>query len=89
MLEFEQGCDIVGKVAIFKVCEWFFLESPKERFLGVDPLGQHVPPHVRYETSCSLIRELWVYVSCSRATGKGMSISRIRLVQEGPSMEKP
>jgi hypothetical protein len=28
-------------------------------------------------------------VSCSRATGKGMAIPGIRLVQEGPEMGNP
>jgi hypothetical protein len=49
---------MVGKVATFMVYGWFLLESAKNRFLGVDPLGQHVSPRVRYETSCLLIREL-------------------------------
>jgi hypothetical protein len=30
---------------------WQVLESAKDLFLGVDPLGQHVSPHVWYETS--------------------------------------
>jgi hypothetical protein len=34
---FEQGCDMVGKVATFMVCRWLLLESAKDRFLGVDP----------------------------------------------------
>jgi hypothetical protein len=28
------------------------LESAKDRVLGVDTPGQHVPPHVRYGTAC-------------------------------------
>jgi hypothetical protein len=59
---FEQGQDTVGKVATFMVGGRFLLESSKNWFLGVDPLGQHVPPHVRYGTTCLLIRELWVCV---------------------------
>jgi hypothetical protein len=54
---FEQGQDTVGKVANFMVCGWFLLESAKDRFLGVDPPGQHVPPHVRYGMSFLLISE--------------------------------
>jgi hypothetical protein len=34
------------------------LESDKDRILGVDTLGQHVPPRVRYKTSCLLIRNV-------------------------------
>jgi hypothetical protein len=58
MSGFEQGCDTVGKVATFMVCGWFLLESTKDRFLGVDLLGQHVPPQIWYGTTCLLIREL-------------------------------
>jgi hypothetical protein len=62
MLQFEHGQDMVGKVATFMVCGWFLLESAKDRFLGVDPPVQHLPPRVRYGTSCLLIRKLWVCV---------------------------
>jgi hypothetical protein len=31
---------------------WQVLESAKDLFLGVDPLGQHVPPPVPYGTAC-------------------------------------
>jgi hypothetical protein len=62
MPEFEKCQDMVGKVAIFMVCGWFLLKSAKDRFLGVDPLGQHVPPRVRYRTPFLLIKELWVCV---------------------------
>jgi hypothetical protein len=62
MSGFEQGQDTVGKVATFMVCGLFLLESSKDPFLGVDPLGQHVPPRVRYGTTCLLIREPWVCV---------------------------
>jgi hypothetical protein len=41
---------------------WQVLESAKDMFLGVDPLGQHAPPCVRYGMACLLIRELWVCV---------------------------
>jgi hypothetical protein len=41
------------------------LESAKDRILGVDPIGQHVPPHVRYGTACQLIRNTIGGVSCS------------------------
>jgi hypothetical protein len=37
---------------------WFvMLESAKDRVIGVDTPGQQVPPHVRYETTCVLIRD--------------------------------
>jgi hypothetical protein len=41
------------------------LESSKDRILGVDMLGQHVPPHVWYGMTCLLIRNAIGYVSCS------------------------
>jgi hypothetical protein len=31
---------------------WKVLESTKDLFLGVDPLGQHVLPCVRYGMAC-------------------------------------
>jgi hypothetical protein len=33
------------------------LESAKDRILGVDILGQQVPPRVQYRTACLLIRD--------------------------------
>jgi hypothetical protein len=38
------------------VCEWFLLKSAKDQFLGVDHLGQTVPPCVWYGTTCWLVR---------------------------------
>jgi hypothetical protein len=59
---FGQGQDSVGKVATFMVCGWFLLKSAKDRFLGVSPPGQHVPPLVQNVTTCLLIMELCVCV---------------------------
>jgi hypothetical protein len=41
------------------------LESAKDQVLGVVTPGQQVPPHVRYETACLLIRDAVGSVSCS------------------------
>jgi hypothetical protein len=41
------------------------LESAKDGILGVDTLGQHVQPHVRYGTACLLIRDAVGSVPCS------------------------
>jgi hypothetical protein len=41
------------------------LESAKDRILGVDTLGQHVPPYFQYGTACLLIRYAIGCVSCS------------------------
>jgi hypothetical protein len=44
---------------------WFvMLKSAKDQILGVDIPGQHVPPRVRYETACLLIRYAICGVSC-------------------------
>jgi hypothetical protein len=41
----------------FRQVIWFvMLESAKDRILGVDTLGQHVPQRVRYRMTCLLIR---------------------------------
>jgi hypothetical protein len=70
MSGFEQGQDTVGKVATFIDCGRFLLESAKDWFLGVNTLGQHVPPHVWYGMACLLIRELWV-CSLFESNGEG------------------
>jgi hypothetical protein len=50
----------------FRQVMWhFMLESAKDQILGVDPLGQHVPPCVRYGMACLLIRYATGSVSCS------------------------
>jgi hypothetical protein len=41
------------------------IEFAKDRILGVDTPGQHVPPRVRYEMACLLIRNTIGSVSCS------------------------
>jgi hypothetical protein len=74
MAGFEQGQDTVGKVATFMVCGQFLLESAKDGFLGVDPLGQHVPPRVRYGMTCLLNRKLWVCV-LFESNGEGYGYS--------------
>jgi hypothetical protein len=45
---------------------WFvMLESAKDRVIGVDTPGQQVPPRVRYEMACLLIRDAVRSVPCS------------------------
>jgi hypothetical protein len=41
------------------------LEFAKNQILGVDTLGQHVPPRVHFGTACLLIRNVIGCVSCS------------------------
>jgi hypothetical protein len=55
---------MVETLGICQVMWLVELESAKERILGVDTLGQHVPPRVRYGTTCLLIRNAIGGVSC-------------------------
>jgi hypothetical protein len=50
----------------FRKVMWIvLLESAKDRVLGVDTLGQQVPPRVRYGTAGLLIRDTVGSVPCS------------------------
>jgi hypothetical protein len=50
----------------FRQVMWFvMLDSAKDRILGVDTPGQHVPPCVLYGMACLLIRNTIGCVSCS------------------------
>jgi hypothetical protein len=50
----------------FRQVMWIvMLESSKDQILGVDTLGQQVPPHVLYEMARLLIRDVMGSVSCS------------------------
>jgi hypothetical protein len=45
---------------------WFvMLEFAKDRVIGVDTPGQQVPPRIRYEMTCLLIRDAVGSVPCS------------------------
>jgi hypothetical protein len=44
-------------VGIRQVMRFVMLESAKDRVIGVDTLGQQVPPRVQYGTACLLIRD--------------------------------
>jgi hypothetical protein len=48
---------MVETVGIRQVMWFIMLESAKDQVIGVDTLGQQVPPRVRYGTSCLLIRD--------------------------------
>jgi hypothetical protein len=66
----DRCCDLskVGMVETIRFCQvmWFImLKSAKDRILEVDTLEQHVPPRVRYETTCLLIRYAIGCVLCS------------------------
>jgi hypothetical protein len=48
---------MVETVGIHQVMWLVRLESAKDRVIGVDSLGQQVPPRVRYGMTCLLIRD--------------------------------
>jgi hypothetical protein len=43
---------MVETVGIHQVMWFVMLESAKDQILGLDTLGQHVPPCVWYEKAC-------------------------------------
>jgi hypothetical protein len=55
----------VETVGIRQVMWFVMLESAKYRVIGVDTPGQQMPPRVRYETTCLLIRDVVGSVPCS------------------------
>jgi hypothetical protein len=56
---------MVEIVGFYQVMWIVMLESAKDQVLGVDTPGQQVPPNVRYETACLLIRDAVRRVACS------------------------
>jgi hypothetical protein len=56
---------MVETVGVCQVMWIVILESAKDRVLGVDTLGQQVPPHVQYGTVCLLISYFVGSVPCS------------------------
>jgi hypothetical protein len=62
----------------------WFPKSAKDQILGVDTLGQRVPPHVRYGTSFLLIRHTICCVSCSEEWEVAWCFHPAHMVQEGP-----
>jgi hypothetical protein len=70
------------------------LESAKDRVLGVDTIGQHVPPRIRYEMTYLLIMNTIGNVSCSIELGLSsyfvtyFVICLNHMVQEGTFVRK-
>jgi hypothetical protein len=56
---------MVEMVGIRQVMWFVMLKSAKDQVIGVDTLGQQVPPRVRYGTTCLLIRDVVGSVPCS------------------------
>jgi hypothetical protein len=85
---------MVEMVGFHQVMWLVMLESDKDRILGVDTPGQHVPPRVRYGMACLLIRYAICCVSCSVEWGWLLSVWPIcvtfyvnclnHMVQKGP-----
>jgi hypothetical protein len=85
---------IVETVGFHQVIWFVMLESAKDWILGVDNTGQHVPPYVRYEMTCLLIRYAIGYVSYSVEWGWLLSLWPVfvtfcvnclnHMVQKGP-----
>jgi hypothetical protein len=66
-----------GMVETVEFCQvlWVvMLESAKDLVLGVDTPGQQVPPHVRYEMTCLLIRDAVGCEYCSEVWGKTQDV---------------
>jgi hypothetical protein len=55
---------MVKTVGIRQVMWFIMLESAKDRVIGVDTLGQQVPPRVWYGMACLLIRDAVGSVPC-------------------------
>jgi hypothetical protein len=58
------------------------LKSAKDRILGVDSPGQHVPPHLWYGMACLLIRDVVGGVLCSDEWEVAWSFAQAYTVQE-------
>jgi hypothetical protein len=71
------------------------LKSAKDRILGVDTPGQHVPPRVRYGMAYLLTRNAIGGFSCSVEWGLATPFVSYfvkhlnHMVQEGPLLENP
>jgi hypothetical protein len=75
---------MVETVGFCQVLRLVMLESAKDQILGVDTLGQHVPPHVRYGTTSLLIRGAMGSMPCLYVSEVAWSFARPHMVQVGP-----
>jgi hypothetical protein len=83
MMWFEQGLEWWEDCDLHDL--WLvMLESVKDRILGVDITGQHVPPRVQFGMTCLLIRDAVGSVPCSDKWEVAWSFAQAHMVQEGP-----
>jgi hypothetical protein len=73
----------------FRQVMWFvMLKFAKDRVLGVDTLGQQVPPRVQYGMTCLLIRAVVGCESCSAVWGKMQDVIWSTRSNRGSSHEE-
>jgi ABC-type dipeptide/oligopeptide/nickel transport system permease subunit len=65
---------MVDTVGIRQLMGFVMLKSTKDRVLGVDTLGQDVPPRVLYGRACLLIMATIGRKSCSVVWGKTQNV---------------
>ncbi len=65
---------MVETVGFYQVMWIVMLGSAKDRIVGVDTPGQHVPPRVRYGRAYLLIRDVVGCESCSAMWGKTQDV---------------
>jgi hypothetical protein len=75
---------MVEMVGFSQVMWLVMLKSVKDRIIEVDTHGQRVPPHVRYGTTCLLIRNVVGSVPYSDEWEVTWSLAQAHMVQQGP-----
>jgi hypothetical protein len=73
---------MVVTVGFHQVLWLVVIECAKDQILGVDTLGQHVLPHVRYGMTCLLIRDVVGSMPCSDEWEVVWSFVQAHMVQE-------
>jgi hypothetical protein len=75
---------MVETIEFHQVLWLVMLESAKDRILGVDTLGQHVPPRIWYGMTCLLISDVVGSVPYSDEWEVAWSFTQAHMVQEAP-----
>jgi hypothetical protein len=74
---------MVETVGFHQVLWLVMLVSAKDQIFRLDTPGQHVTPHVRYGTTCLLIRDAVGSVPCLDEWGVAWSFVQAYMMQEG------